>query len=41
MNSGECTGVASIQELQEVEGFAAANLPEDDAIRPVAKRRLQ
>jgi hypothetical protein len=40
MNSGERTGVAGIQELQEVEGFTAANLSEDDAIRPVAKRGL-
>src|SRR5437660_8484595 len=41
MDSRECAGMASIQSLQEVEGFATTNFPDDDPVRPVAQAGLQ
>jgi len=33
--------VPGVKKLQEVEGFAAANLTQDDSVGPVAQRRFQ
>src|SRR5437660_1484366 len=41
MDSRECAGMASIQGLQEVEGFATTNFPDNDPVRPVAQTGLQ
>ena len=41
MNCGKRARVSRVQELQKVEGFAAANFPKNDAVRAVAEGRFQ
>ena len=41
MDGGQCAGVTGVQELQEIEGFATTNLPENDTVRAVAEGGLQ
>src|SRR5229473_8440652 len=41
MDGGQRAGVPGVQELQEIEGFATANLSENDAVRAVAEGSLQ
>src|SRR6266404_5376538 len=41
MNGGQRARMTRVQELQEIEGFAAPNLPEHDSVRAVAEGSLQ
>src|SRR5229473_4638452 len=41
MDGGQRAGVPGVQELQEIEGFATANLPENYAVRAVPERSFQ
>src|SRR5260370_25569496 len=41
MNCGKRPGVTGVEELQEIEGFSASNLPEDDAVRAVPERGFE
>src|SRR6266853_6089996 len=41
MDGGQRAGVPGVQELQEIEGFASANLPENDTVGAVAEGCLQ
>ena len=38
MNRAKRSGVSGVQELQEIEGFAATDFPENDAVGAVAER---
>ncbi len=37
MNGGQCPRVTGIQKLQKIEGFASANLTEQDPVRAMTK----
>ena len=41
MYRGQTPGVARVEQLQEIKGFPAANLSQDDSVGPVPKRRFQ
>ena len=41
MNRAKRSGVPGVQELQEIEGFAATDLSENDAVGAVAEGSLQ
>ena len=40
MDGGQCAGVTGVQELQEIEGFATTNLPENDTVRDKVSQLL-